>query len=133
MIDIQEKLSEQFEQLSQYQKDALSTLQAKGAASVDTFEKLARFNLAVLADAVDFSVEQAKLATSEVEPSDYINKQIENASAFGEVVQARTQEYVEMLTSAAEAARGSQEVCLSDLVRGLTAGAGVTRRPFFCG
>ena len=104
MIDIQEKVSEQFEQLSQYQKEAVSSLQAKGAASVESFEKLARFNLAVLADVVDFSVEQAKLATTQVEPADYFNKQIESASAFGEVVQARTQEYVEMLTSAAEAA-----------------------------
>ena len=79
-------------------------MQAKGAASVESFEKLARFNLAVLTDVVDFSVEQAKLATTQVEPADYFNKQIESASAFGEVVQARTQEYVEMLTSAAEAA-----------------------------
>jgi hypothetical protein len=104
MIDIQEKFSEQFEQFSQYQKDAVTSLQARSAAGVDSFEKLARFNLAVLGDVVDFSVGQARLATTATEPVEYFNKQIESASAFGKVVQARSKEYVELLTSAAEQA-----------------------------
>ena len=102
MIDIQKNFSEQFEQISQYQKDALASLQAKGAAGVDSFESLARFNLAVLGDVVDFSVAQARLATTTTEPVEYFDKQLESVSAFGKVVQARSKEYVELLTSAAE-------------------------------
>jgi hypothetical protein len=104
MIDIQEKFSEQFEQFSQYQKDAVASLQTRGAAGVDGFEKFARFNLAVLGDVVDFSVDQARLATTTTEPLEFFNKQIESASGFGKLVQARTKEYVELLTNAAEKA-----------------------------
>lgn len=111
MIDFQEKLSEQFEQISQYQKDAVASLQEKGAAGVESYEKLARFNLAVLGDVVDFSVEQARLVATAAEPVEYVNKQIESASAFGKIVQARTKEYVELLTNAAEkAAEAPKEV-----------------------
>ena len=111
MIDIQEKFSEQFEQFSQYQKDAVTSLQARSAAGVDSFEKLARFNLAVLGDVVDFSVGQARLATTATEPVEYFNKQIESASAFGQLVQERAQEYVELLTAAAEeATKDAEEV-----------------------
>lgn len=104
MIDFQEKFAEQFEQFSQYRKDAVASLQAKGAAGVDGFERLARFNVAVLGDVVNFSVEQARLATTATEPVEYFNKQIESASAFGKIVQARTKECVELLTSAVDAA-----------------------------
>lgn len=104
MIDIQEKFSEQFEQLSQYQKDAVASIQSRAAVGVDGFEQLARFNLAVLGDVVDFSVEQARLVTAATEPADYFNKQIETASTFGKVVQARTKEYVALLKDVAQSA-----------------------------
>jgi hypothetical protein len=117
MIDFQEKYSEQFEQFSQYQKDAVASLQARGVAGVDSFEKLARFNLAVLGDAVDFSVEQAQLATTATEPAEYFNKQIDSATAFGKVVQARTQEYVELLTNAAEAAAEEPQEVVVEAVK----------------
>jgi len=104
MIDIQEKFSEQISQFSQYQKDAVAKLQAKSVAGVDTFEKFARYNVAVMNDVVDFTVEQARLATSTTEPQEYFSKHIDSASAFARVVEGRTKEYIELLTSAAETA-----------------------------
>jgi len=104
MIDMQEKFSEQLAQFSQYQKDAVTKMQARSVSGVDTFEKFARYNLAVLGDVVDLTVEQARLATSVNEPQEYVSKQIDNASAFAKVVEGRTQEYVDLLTNAAETA-----------------------------
>jgi len=102
MIDMQQKFSEQLSQFSQYQKDAVATLQAKSAPGVDTFEKFARYNLAVMNDMVDFTVEQARLATSTAEPQEYVSKQIDSASAFARVVEGRTKEYIDLLSSTAE-------------------------------
>ena len=102
MIDMQKKFSEQLSQFSQYQKDAVATLQAKSASGVDTFEKFTRYNLAVMNDMVDFTVEQARLATSTTEPQEYVSKQIDSASAFAKVVEGRTKEYIDLLSSTAE-------------------------------
>lgn len=104
MIDMQEKFSEQLSQLSQYQKDAVAKVQARSVSGVDNLEKFARYNLAVLGDVVDFTVEQARLATTVNEPQEFFSKQIDNASAFSRVVEGRTQEYIELLTNAAETA-----------------------------
>jgi flagellar hook-basal body complex protein FliE len=109
MIDIQEKFSEQISQFSQYQKDAVASLQAKSVAGADSFEKFARYNVAVLNDVVDFTVEQARLATSTTEPREYISKQIDSASAFARVVEGRTKEYVDLLTNAAEEVTDAQD------------------------
>jgi hypothetical protein len=109
MIDMQEKISEQLSQFSQYQKDAVASLQAKSVAGVDTFEKFARYNLAVMNDVVDFTVEQARLATSTTEPQEYFSKQIDSASAFARVVEGRTKEYIDLLTNTAETVTEAQE------------------------
>ena len=71
MIDMQEKFTEQFEQFSQYRKDAVASLQARGAAGVDSYEKFARLNLAVLGDVVDFTVGQARLVTTAADPAEH--------------------------------------------------------------
>jgi hypothetical protein len=117
MNDMQEKFTEQFEQFSQYQKDAIAALQEKGFAGVENFEKLARFNMSVLGDVVDFSVDQARLVATAAEPVEYFNKQIESASAFGQLVQERAQEYVELLTAAAEEATKDAEEVVAKAVK----------------
>jgi len=108
MIDIQKQFSEQLSQFTQYQKEAVEKLQAKSAAGVESWEKFARYNLAVMNDVVDFTVEQAKLAASAQEPEEFFTKQIDNASAFARVVEGRTKEYIDLLSGAAAAA--SEEI-----------------------
>lgn len=118
MIDMQKQFSEQLAQFSQYQKDAVAQLQAKSASGVDTFEKFTRYNLAVMSDVVDFTVEQARLATSTTEPQEYFSKQIDSASAFGKVVEGRTKEYIDLLSNAAESvAEEVQEVTQEAVVK----------------
>ena len=104
MIDIQKQLSEQLDQFTQYQKEAVEKLQAKSAAGVDSWEKFARYNLAVMNDVVDFTVEQARLTAKVAEPEEFFNKQIDNASAFAKVVEGRTKEYIDLLSAAASTA-----------------------------
>lgn len=117
MIDMQEKFSEQLAQFSQYQKDAVTSLQAKSVTGVDTFEKFARYNLAVMNDVVGFTVEQARLASSTTEPQEYFSKQIDSASAFGKVVEGRTKEYVDLLTNAAATVTEAQEAARETVVK----------------
>ena len=73
MIDLQKQFSEQLDQFTQYQKEAIEKLQAKSAAGVEGWEKFARYNLALMNDVVDFSVEQARLATKASEPEEFFN------------------------------------------------------------
>ena len=104
MIDMQKQFSEQLDQFTQYQKEAVEKLQAKSAAGVDSWEKFARYNIAVMNDVVEFTVEQARLATKAAEPEEFFNKQIDNASAFAKVVEGRTKEYIDLLSAAASTA-----------------------------
>jgi hypothetical protein len=104
MIDLQKQFSEQLDQFTQYQKEAVEKLQAKSVAGVDSWEKFARYNLAVMNDVVEFTVEQARLATKASEPEEFFNTQIDNASAFAKVVEGRTKEYIDLLSAAASTA-----------------------------
>ena len=104
MIDMQKQFSEQLDQFTQYQKEAIEKLQSKSAAGVEGWEKLARYNLALMNDVVDFSVQQARLATKASEPEEFFNKQMDNVSAFAKVVEGRTKEYIDLLSAAASSA-----------------------------
>ena len=104
MIDLQKQFSEQLDQFAQYQKEAVEKMQARSAASVDNWEKFARYNLAVMNDVVEFTVGQARLATKAAEPEEFFTKQIDNASAFAKVVEGRTKEYIDLLSAAATTA-----------------------------
>ena len=104
MIDLQKQFSEQLDQFAQYQKEAVEKMQTKSAAGVDSWEKFARYNLAVMNDVVEFTVGQARLATKAAEPEEFFNKQIDNASAFAKVVEGRTKEYIDLLSAAGSTA-----------------------------
>lgn len=98
-------LNTQFEQFTKLQEEALENLRAKGAAAADYFESAARYQQALVGDAVDAAIGQARLAATAVNPSDYASKQIEAATSYGRTVADRTSEYVDLLSSAAASAR----------------------------
>lgn len=108
MIDLQQTFSDQLAQISQFQKDAVEKLQARNAANVENWEKFARHNLAVMGDFVDYTVEQAKLATTVTEPEEFFGKRIENITEFTKVLEGRTKEYIGLWTESATAA--SEEI-----------------------
>ena len=108
MIDLQQTFSDQLAQISQFQKDAVEKLQARNAANVENWEKFARPHLAVMGDFVDYTVEQAKLATTVTEPEEFFGKRIENITEFAKVLEGRTKEYIGLWTESATAA--SEEI-----------------------
>ena len=121
MIDLQKQFSEQLDQFAQYQKEAVEKMQTKSAAGVDSWEKFARYNLAVMNDVVEFTVGQARLATKAAEPEEFFNKQIDNASAFAKVVEGRTKEYIDLLSAAASTATEElQEATKENVVKAVS-------------
>jgi hypothetical protein len=121
MIDIQKQFSEQLDQFTQYQKEAIEKLQAKSVAGVEGWEKFARYNLALMNDVVDFSVQQARLATKAAEPEEFFNKQMDNVSAFAKVVEGRTKEYIDLLSAAASSATEElQEATKENVVKAVS-------------
>jgi hypothetical protein len=121
MIDMQKQFSEQLDQFTQYQKEAIEKLQAKSAAGVEGWEKFARYNLALMNDVVDFSVQQARLATKAAEPEEFFNKQMDNVSAFAKVVEGRTKEYIDLLSAAASSATEElQEATKENVVKAVS-------------
>ena len=93
-------LNKQFEQFTKMQQESLDKLKSTSTATVDFFEQLARFQTELVGDAVEFAVGQARLATTSDNPSDYVKKQIEAATAYGETVAKRTGQYVDLLSKA---------------------------------
>ena len=101
MIDFQDKAAEKLQQYTRFQKDALASMQASGAAAVETYEKLARHNLDVMTDFVGFTVDQAKAAASAADAKELVSKQADNVSAFAKVVEARGKAFVDLVGEAA--------------------------------
>ena len=61
-----------------------------------------------MGDFVDYTVEQAKLATTVTEPEEFFGKRIENITEFTKVLEGRTKEYIGLWTESATAA--SEEI-----------------------
>ena len=101
MFDFQEKAAEKLQQYTQFQKDALASMQASSAVAVETYEKLARHNLDVMADFVGFTVDQAKAAAGATDAKELVGKHIDNVSAFSKVVEARGKDFVDLIDEAA--------------------------------
>ena len=101
MIDFQDKAAEKLQEYTRFQKDALASMQASGAAAVETYEKLARHNLDVMADFVGFTVDQAKAAASAADAKELVSRQVDNVSAFAKVVEAHGKAFVDLVGEAA--------------------------------
>jgi glycerol-3-phosphate dehydrogenase len=118
MIDLQQTFSDQLAQFTRFQKDAAEKLQARSTANIETWEKFARQNLAVMGDFVDYTVKQARVATTVTEPEEFFGKRIDNATEFAKVLEGRTKEYIDLWTASASAASEEiQEVTRKKVVK----------------
>jgi len=88
-----------FANFTNFQKEALEPLRAANGVAVETFERLARQNYAVLGDYINFAVETARLPAKAADYNEFLTKQMETARAFGEQAVRRSQEYVEIVTA----------------------------------
>lgn len=87
---------ENFEKLTELQKQGLEPLRDYTVIAVEAFEKLARHNYAVAGDVLDHAVKQAKLPVDVAEPKELFQRQIATGKEFAELLTARANEYLEL-------------------------------------
>ena len=68
---------------------------------VKALERTSRYHYALAGDYLDLGLAQAKATVEAQSPSELISKQVELASAFGEKMRARVQEFVGLATEVA--------------------------------
>ncbi|MDX1516013.1 MAG: phasin family protein [Woeseiaceae bacterium] len=87
---------ENFEKLSELQKQGLEPVRNFTVFAVDAFEKLARHNYAVAGDVLEYAVKQAKLPVDVAEPKELFERQVATGKAFAELLTVRANEYIEL-------------------------------------
>lgn len=105
--------AEQFEQLSDLQKQALEPARNLGGFTVDAFERITRKNYAVLGDFVNFAVEQARLPAAAASTNELFERQMSAAQGFAELLTGHAQSYVELAKGLQEKAG---EVVTSEII-----------------
>lgn len=88
--------TENFEKLTDLQKQGLEPVRNFTAFAIDAFEKLARQNYAFCGDVLEFAVQQAKLPVDVTEPKELFERQVASTKAFAELLKERADEYVEL-------------------------------------
>jgi len=68
--------------------------------SVQAIERAGRYQYALAGDYLEWSLAQAKAAVSVQSPAEFVSRQVELATAFGEKLRGRFQEFVTMTTDA---------------------------------
>jgi hypothetical protein len=71
--------------------------QQEGVKAID---RAGRYQYALAGDYLEWSLAQAKAAVSVQSPAEFVSKQVELATAFGEKLRARVQEFVTLTTEA---------------------------------
>src|SRR5580693_4625479 len=72
-------------------------VQQEGLKALD---RVGRYQYALAGDYLEWSLAQAKAAVSVQSPAEFVSKQVELATAFGEKLRARVQEFVTLTTEA---------------------------------
>jgi hypothetical protein len=67
---------------------------------VDVIDRVGRYQYAVAGDYLEWTLAQAKVALGAQTPTEFVSKQMELASALGEKLRARVQEFVTLATAA---------------------------------
>ena len=67
---------------------------------IKALDRLSRYQYAVAGDYLEWSISQAKAASSAQTPNDFLSKQTELATALTDKLRARTQEFVSLATDA---------------------------------
>ena len=87
---------ENFEKLSDLQKQGLEPVRNFTVFAVDAFEKLARQNYAFCGDVLELAVWQAKLPVDAAEPKELFKRQVASTKAFAELLTDRANQYAEL-------------------------------------
>lgn len=87
---------ENFEKMTEMQKQGLEPMRNLTTFAVEAFEKLARQNYAFCGDVLEFAVAQAKLPVDVAEPKELFERQVAQSKAFAALLTDRANEYVEL-------------------------------------
>ena len=88
--------AENFEKITELQKQGLEPVRNFAEFAVDAIEKVARKNYAFYGDVLEYYVAQAKLPVDVSEPKELFEAQVSSTRAFAELVTDRVNEYVEL-------------------------------------
>lgn len=91
--------AENFEKITELQKQGLEPVRNFAEFAADAFEKIARKNYAFYGDVLEFYVAQAKLPVDVAEPKELFERQVASTREFAETVTGRVNEYVELARS----------------------------------
>lgn len=97
--------NEQVQQFSNMQSKAFQPMRIFGGFAAEAMEQVARKNYAVMGDFIEFSVKQVQLPLSSDNARDILSAQMEELSAFGELMNNRASEYVELISTLSENSR----------------------------
>jgi hypothetical protein len=67
---------------------------------VKALDRAGRYQYALAGDYLEYGLAQAKAAVGAQSPAEFVSKQVELASAFGEKLRGRVQEFVTLTTEA---------------------------------
>lgn len=109
MNSTQQSINEQVKQVTDMQSKSLEPMRIFGGVAAEAMEQIIRKNYAVMGDFIDFSVKQAQLPLSGDNAGDVLSAQMEEVSAFGELMNSRASEYVELASSLSDHARKATE------------------------
>ena len=101
MTDWQDKVNKGMKELNEKQEAMMASSQEGVATAIDSFEKLARFQMEVANDAVNAAIALFKLLGQAGKPADYIEAQIALVSESVQNASARASELADLMTSSA--------------------------------
>jgi hypothetical protein len=81
-------------------RNALAPVMKAQQESLKTFDRLGRYQYAVAGDYLNWTLAQTKAAVATQTPAEFVSKQVELATALGERLRARAQEFVTLATEA---------------------------------
>ena len=101
--------NEQVQQFSDMQSKAFQPMRIFGGFAAEAMEQVVRKNYAVMGDVIEFSVKQVQLPLSSDSTRDIFSAQMEGFSAFGELMNSRASEYVELISTLYENSRNAAD------------------------
>jgi len=109
MNDAIVSLNDQMKKVTDMQARAFGPMRLFGTLAVETMDSVVRKNYAVMGDMVEFTLKQARLPMNGGEASDILNAQMAEASAFGEKMSTRANEYAELANTFGARAKAVSE------------------------
>lgn len=88
--------AENFEKLTELQKQGLGPMRDFTVFGIDAFEKVARKNYAFFGDVLEYTIAQARLPLDVSEPKELFERQVASGKEFAELLTVRANEYVEL-------------------------------------